>query len=346
MHARRRRRMRQTTRRGIGRPEACRGPGTVHGSQRCRQRELAMITLLLKIFTVSHRRHVAVLLASAIGCVVAGAGLFALTQRIPFTTGLYWAITTATTVGYGDVTPHNPAGKVVAVAVMLTTIPLLASVFALLTGAAAASGVRRILAMRHRFPDGAYRIVIGMDSPVPAVLDELVQAGEQVVLVADVDPSSVRGEVHLIRGDPVQPAVIAAARPQGARQALITGATDGDVLVSAVLLRKQAPDLRAVALVRSPSVREALRDLGVWQVISPSEMIAHMLAQLVASNAHSLTEVQADAATIGRPLSAIRGERSGLVLGLVRDGRFSLALGDDPVVAPGDSLLLAVPARA
>jgi voltage-gated potassium channel len=315
-----------------------------------------MIVFLVRVLGAGHRRHVAILLSAATACVLAGAAVFAATQKIPFTEGLYWAVTTATTVGYGDVTPHNAAGKVVASAVMLTTIPLLASVFAVVTGAAAAAGVRRILAMRHEFPDGAYRIVMGMSTTVPVILDELIRAGEQVVLLADVDPASVRAEVHAIRGDPTQPAVIESARPRGAQQALITGATDGDVLVSAVLLRKQAPDLPIVALVRSPSVREALRELGVRQTISSAELIAHtlaksleaphaadMLAELVESDRHSLNEIDADQTAIGRPLSAIRDERSGLVLGLIHDGRFLLGIGEDPVVAAGDQLLLAEP---
>src|ERR1022692_5006354 len=234
---------------------------------------------------------------------------------------------------------------------MLTTIPLLASVFALVTGAAAAAGVRRILAMGHQFPQGAYRIVIGMDPRVPAILDELVLAGDPVVLVADVDPASVRAEVHGIRGDPTQQASIHSARPEGAQQALITGSTDGDVLVSAVLLRKEAPELPIVALVRSPSVREALRDLGVQQTISAEELIAHtlaksleaphagdMLAELVESSRHCLAEIEADDATIGKQLSAVRDERAGLVLGLVHDGRFVLGIGEVPVISSGDHL--------
>ena len=99
--------------------------------------------------------------------------LRAWTQHIAITTGLYWAISTATTVGYGDVTPHNPAGRLVASAVMLTTIPLLAAVFALVTGAAAAAGVRRVLALVREFPAGTYRVVIGMHPAVPAILDEM-----------------------------------------------------------------------------------------------------------------------------------------------------------------------------
>jgi voltage-gated potassium channel len=315
-----------------------------------------MIALLLRVYGIGHRRHVAVLLLAAVACMLGGAVLFAVTQHYPLPTSLYWAITTATTVGYGDVLPRNAAGRVVASAVMLTAIPLLASVFALVTGAAAASGVRRILAMAHRFPDGAYRIVVGMNPMVQAILEELAQAGDSVVLVADVDQAALRPEVHVVRGDPTQLGVIRSARPEGAQQALITGSTDGDVLVSAVLLRKEAPELPIVALVRSPSVREALRDLGVQQTISAEELIAHtlaksleaphagdMLAELVESSRHCLAEIEADDATIGKQLSAVRDERAGLVLGLVHDGRFVLGIGEDPVISSGDHLLVAEP---
>jgi voltage-gated potassium channel len=47
--------------------------------------------------------------------------------------GLYFATTTATTVGYGDITPHGWLAHVLAVTIMLTVIPLFASVFSLLT---------------------------------------------------------------------------------------------------------------------------------------------------------------------------------------------------------------------
>lgn len=315
-----------------------------------------MIVLLARVLGAGHRRHVLVLLSGAVICTVVGGALFAATQHYPFTTGLYWAITTATTVGYGDVTPHNASGRVVASLVMLTTIPMLASVFALVTGAAAAAGIRRVLAMGNRFPESGYRLVVGMDAAVPAILDELVKVGDRVVLVADVDPANVRAEVHLVRGDPTQEKAIRSAKPAEAQQALITGATDGDVLVSAVLLRRQAPNLPIVALVRSASVREALRDLGVELSISAEDLIAHTLAMsleaphagellthLVESDRHSLTEIEAADDTVGKRLRAVRAERAGLVLGLVRGGKVVLGVGDDPVVASGDHLLIAEP---
>jgi voltage-gated potassium channel len=313
-----------------------------------------VFAILARLFGPHHRKHIAILLVSAAGCVLAGAAAFAATQGRPFTTGLYWAITTATTVGYGDVTSRNAAGRVIASLVMLTTIPLLASVFALASGDVAAAGIRRILAMRSHFPEGRYRLVIGLSDAVPAILAELTAARIPVVLVADTDPASVPPEVHLVRGDPTDETVLKSAKPEGAEQALITGQSDGDVLVSAVLVRKLAPGLETAALVSSPSVREALTDLGVHQVISAHTLIAStlaksletphagdMLAELVGSGNHRLSEVEADAAAVGRPLSAIRDERDGLVLGLVHGGRFTLGVGDDPTVQAGDRLLVA-----
>jgi voltage-gated potassium channel len=311
-----------------------------------------VITLLFRVFGAPPRRHVLILLGSAIAVVLVGAELFALAESLPFTTGLYWAVTTATTVGYGDVTPHNPIGKLIASLVMLTTIPMLAAAFALVSGAAAATSIRRILAMHSTFPEGTYRLIIGMSDSVPAILDELANAGIPVVLVADVDPATVRSGVHVVRGKPTEETVIARAKPAGAEQALITGASDGDVLVSTVLVRKQAPALVITALVDSPSVREALRDLGVQQSVATSELVARTLAasletphagEMISALVGSrdvLAEVD-PGTSVGKRLSAVRNERPGLVLGLVRDGEFTLGLGDDPVVAAGDRLLVA-----
>ena len=63
----------------------------------------------------------------------AGGSVFAAVERIPEWLGLYWAVTTVTSVGYGDVTPHTVPGHVVAVAVMLLVYPLWLIAFGLLT---------------------------------------------------------------------------------------------------------------------------------------------------------------------------------------------------------------------
>jgi voltage-gated potassium channel len=58
---------------------------------------------------------------AALTVVVGGAG-YAAEENITFGDGLYWAITTMATVGYGDISPHKTEGKIIAVVVMLVGI--------------------------------------------------------------------------------------------------------------------------------------------------------------------------------------------------------------------------------
>lgn len=69
--------------------------------------------------------------------------LFAAVEHVSIGLALYWSVTTATTVGYGDITPHTGAGHVVAIVVMLTVIPLFAATFSLLTSGLTAVHVSR-----------------------------------------------------------------------------------------------------------------------------------------------------------------------------------------------------------
>lgn len=314
-----------------------------------------MFILLRRLFQRSRGRHGFLLLGAVAVCVIAGGAAFAFTQHLPLATGLYWSVTTATTVGYGDVTPHDTAGRIVAAAVMLTCIPLLAAAFAVFTAAAASAAFRKALNMAT-FPTRSYRLVLGGHPAVPAIIDELATAGDTVVLVAEVEPNAVREGVHLVRGDPTQAATLQRAHPERAMHALITGASDGDVLVSAVLLRQAAPELGLTALVRSPKIRDALHDIGVHQTVCMDDLVAHTMAksleaphagdllrELIGSERHRLVEVDVTPASVGRPLSALRSERDVLVLGLVREDRVVLGIADDPVAQAGDRLLSAEP---
>jgi hypothetical protein len=71
-----------------------------------------VFTLLFRVFSLRQtQRHVAVLLGSVVAVVLIGAGLFALAEDLPFTTGLYWAVTTATTVDTAASRRTTPSGN-------------------------------------------------------------------------------------------------------------------------------------------------------------------------------------------------------------------------------------------
>jgi voltage-gated potassium channel len=64
--------------------------------------------------------------------------------------GLWWAVQTVTTVGYGDVTPANDIGRVIAALVMLTGIGFLTVVTASITAVFVESARRRFYADTER----------------------------------------------------------------------------------------------------------------------------------------------------------------------------------------------------
>ena len=73
--------------------------------------------------------------------------------------GMWWALQTVTTVGYGDVTPKNPSGRIIATFVMLQGIAFLAITTAAITSTFVARATKdRDLAHAAEEDDAEVRI--------------------------------------------------------------------------------------------------------------------------------------------------------------------------------------------
>jgi voltage-gated potassium channel len=309
--------------------------------------------------TISHRlaklrhRRVWSLIAVAVLIMLVGAGLFAVTQHDSYWLALYWAITTATTVGYGDVLPHNTVGRIIASAVMLTTIPIVGAIFGILAGASAANHIRRFLGMDIRLPDEPYTIIYGLDPVVPHVLTELCRRDTRVVLVAPEKPAGAPIDVICITGDPTDERLIAQTKPQDAELALIACEQDADTMVVAVTLHTLAPKLKIYALTDSTPIARALIDLGVDHTLSANELVGHtvaksmetpeagdLLLQLVDATSYRMEEQIVDETLADHTLSAARAKPGMLILGIAHDGHVDLGIGDDPQLHTGDRLIV------
>jgi voltage-gated potassium channel len=103
---------------------------------------------------------------------VGGAEAFSAAESASIGNSFYWAISTMTTVGYGDIVPHTAIAKVVACFVMLVGVGFLA----LITGAVAE---RFLSAEAERVEEGLEDV----EGAETALLDELVAIGERVRLL-------------------------------------------------------------------------------------------------------------------------------------------------------------------
>ena len=84
----------------------------------------------------SVRTAAGVIVSATTAVVVAGGVLMRLLDHGEYSdiwVGMWWALQTVTTVGYGDVTPKNPSGRIVATFVMLQGIAFLAITTAAIT---------------------------------------------------------------------------------------------------------------------------------------------------------------------------------------------------------------------
>jgi voltage-gated potassium channel len=293
------------------------------------------------------------LLATAVGILVIGAVLFSLTQHMSIGISLYWAVTTATTVGYGDVLPHNTVGRIIASCVMLTTIPLVGAVFALAAGASVAGHIRRFLEMEDRLPEGPHTAVYGSHPTVTRVLAELVRSGNPVVLVAETKPPALSEKVYFLAGDPTDDALIRRSQPGKADRILIACENDADTLVIAVSIHSLAPQAEVYVLTQSARVASALNDLGVKHTLASDELIGHTLAKsletpqagnvllaMLDTTNYRMIEIAVDPAAVSHPLSTARGRSDALVLGFCRDGKIELGVSDDPILTADDRLIV------
>ena len=154
-------------------------PALVQGLRAARLFRLARVLRLgralsglRRLFTLEGLRWAAV-----VGVVVilgGGAAFVSVENDQSLTTwdGLWWAFTTAATVGYGDVTPHTDAGRVIAMGVMSTGIGLIA----LFTGAIADRFVRTDIGVA----------VAEVTADDDAILDEITEIQTRLTRLEDL----------------------------------------------------------------------------------------------------------------------------------------------------------------
>ena len=129
-------------------------------------------------------RRAALIIAGYTVVVTFAGGLVAwLTDRKDFHSlgaGLWWALQTITTVGYGDVVPSSGTGRVIGAFVMISGIAFLTVITAAVTAALIEAARRRVPPARDREELSDFmREVTSRLSAIEARLDELgPQAGK------------------------------------------------------------------------------------------------------------------------------------------------------------------------
>jgi voltage-gated potassium channel len=201
------------------------------------------------------------------------------------TDAFYFTLVTASTVGYGDVTPQTEGATLFAMSVLLIgTASFAVALGTLLTPAIEARLTKALGTMSDSQLEllDDHFIVVGVGDLTGPVLEELAE-GDAPFVVISRDPENSqrlreRG-YEVITADPSEEDPLLRAGIDRARA--LVAATNDDAQDAMVILtaRELNPDLRIVAAATDRENEKKLRRAGADTVLSPSVIGGHMLVQ-------------------------------------------------------------------
>ncbi len=272
--------------------------------------------------------------------------------------GLWWALVTITTVGFGDIAPVTGLGRAIAGVLMVSGMFMLA-LFAGIVGHSLLNAVLSIREDQFRMSTNVNHIVIcGYDEGSRMLLDTLleeVDTDKHDVVIFDNEPrpNDLPGAFTWVHGDPTKESELYKVRMTHARAVIVVGARDrappeADATtiltlftirrwLKANLTTKRVRPLNIVAEILDAENVEHARTAGADEVIETTRMgfslLAHavsqpgtaqVLGEVVRTGAHSLyvggvpPEYELPQ-RYGELVSGLRRQHGILVLGL-RDG--------------------------
>ena len=197
--------------------------------------------------------------------------------------GMWWAIVTLTTVGFGDLTPKTPLGRVVAGFVMVQGMFILA-LFAGIVGNTLLRAVLSIREEQFRMSNYTDHLVICGYHPSSRMLLDTVlrepgkEVGRQIVIFAQGDrPHDVSHEFTWVQGDPTKESELPKARLSHAGGIIIVGdrgvtpqAADATTILTVFTLRSY--------MAHHPETGQRRRPLYVVAEILDQENVQHARA--------------------------------------------------------------------
>lgn len=254
-------------------------------SQARRRTPLArrVVTALRHVDPVSRGALVAALIVFALGTV-----FFARVLSVDLLTSAYFTVTTMTTTGYGDITPHDTQGRIGAVALMLAGLAFSGIFIAVLSSMFTQARYDAVQGLR-RVTTGGHVIVCGGGNVGSRVLEFLLRLGCRVVVVElaprpEIIEGSRERRYELLTGDAAKDATLDLCNIEGA--AALVALTNSDTMNLEVGLgaRARNASLPIVMRVQEETFERSVRQhFGFERTFGTAALAAPAIADLALS---------------------------------------------------------------
>jgi len=203
------------------------------------------------------------------------------------TDAFYFTLVTASTVGYGDITPipDSELATLFAMSVLVAGTASFAATLGTLLGPLIEARLARALGRMTQTQLDLLEdhvLVLGYGELTDPILDEFIESAiPVVVLTEDGDRAAELGQrdVNVLTDDPSDEDALERAGLADARAVVVATEDDAEDALSVLTARQLRPDVRIVAAATDRENVHKLRRAGADTVISPTVIGGHMLVQ-------------------------------------------------------------------
>lgn len=201
-----------------------------------------------------------------------------------FGDGLWYAIVTLSTVGYGDYYPVTTPGRLLGLSLIIGSISILGVLVAEITGYVNSYLQKQKLGMLGtKFTN--HFVIIGWDEFARYVVDQLVQVGTPVAVICDkqdtlelLQSRYSKEQVFVLFADYGDYGKFEKAGLARASKVWINNGADAEKLIMAVNLRKHYQNIELAMALDAPDLKDTFKAAGVTYIISKNEITGRLMA--------------------------------------------------------------------
>lgn len=199
-------------------------------------------------------------------------------------TSFYWAITTLSTVGYGDVVPTTTSARTMTTVLLFSQIFVGGYLTSVITSVVISESQKEALGTLGTDLRG-HIVVLGYSAVGRAAVRELLIQDQPVAVitesveeVANVKALANPDSLFVTYGPAADLDILRRANVPLAHAVIVCTTDDATNMIAALNVRALAPTARIVVSVARPELRDTLRAAGVTYVASPSDMGGRLCA--------------------------------------------------------------------
>ncbi|WP_254767101.1 NAD-binding protein [Salinilacihabitans rarus] len=197
----------------------------------------------------------------------------------------YYTLVTASTVGYGDITPTSPAAKLFSLSVLVLGVASFGIAIGVLVGPAIQARLSKALG---KMTDSELELlenhvlVLGYGELTEPIVDELADGDAAFVVVTanrDVVPDLADRGIPVVTGNPSDEDPLRRANVDRARAVVVATNHDAEDALAILTARQLRPDVRIVSAATDRENIRKLERAGADAVISPAVLGGHLLVR-------------------------------------------------------------------